>query len=150
MQAVSPTLPKSNTKLAAAIKIYGRHYERYRKGGSRSYTDFRQGIIQSIAAEMKVDKTHAATFYQSARVKLGLHRVDQMKQLPPFSKLLDGKVSGTIVREETKKKVLTGLAPAVPLKQPIGKDPYSTLKAAVLAAFAEHEKVTHAKAQATG
>lgn len=148
MQAVSTTLPKSNTKLAAAVKIYGRYYEQCRKG-KVPHAAFRQGVIESMVEEMKVDRTNAASLYQAVRVRLGLQRMDPTKGMPPFSSLLDKKVSGTVVREVTKKKVLTGLAPVVPLKSPLGNDPYSALKASVLAAFAQYEKATQAKVRAT-
>lgn len=146
MQAVSTTLPKPNTKLAAAVKIYGRHYERCRKGLLPAAA-FRQAVIESILAEMNVDKTNAANLYQQVRVRLGLQKVDHTKGMVPFPTHLNNKVSGTVVREETKKKVLTNSSPVVPSKQAVGNDPYSVLKVSVLTAFAQYEKATKAKAR---
>lgn len=146
MQAVSTTLPKPNTKLAAAVKIYGRHYEQCRQGLLPTAA-FRQAVIETILVEMNVDKTNAANLYQQVRVRLGLQKVEHKKGMPAFSKLLDNKVSGTVVREVTKKKVLTNVSPIVHPKQAAGNDPYSVLKASVLAAFAQYEKATKTKAR---
>lgn len=144
MQAVSTTLPKPNTKIAAAVRIYGRHYERCRKG-ALSAEALRQEVIESILEEMNVDKASAANLYHQVRVRLGLQKVDHKKGMAPFPTLLNNKVSGTVVREETKKKVLTNLSPVATPKQAVGNDPYSVLKASVLAAFAQYEKATKGK-----